>query len=55
MILESPTAFKEMSKFQGFRGPKHIQLRQKFGYKKFKNEKVNDNLTLVYLEKSGFV
>ena len=37
--------------FTGHKSEKNIKLYQKLGYNEFKREYINDNLTLVYLEK----
>jgi predicted GNAT family N-acyltransferase len=37
--------------FTGFKSEKNLKLYQKLGYKEFKRQFINDNLTLVYLEK----
>ncbi len=37
--------------FTGFRSQKNLKLYQKLGYKEFKRQFINGNLTLVYLEK----
>jgi ribosomal protein S18 acetylase RimI-like enzyme len=38
--------------FTGHKSDKNIKLYQKLGYKEIKRQYVNDNLTLVYLEKN---
>jgi ribosomal protein S18 acetylase RimI-like enzyme len=38
--------------FTGFRSEKNLYLYGKNGYRKFKEEKVNDSFSLVYLEKN---
>lgn len=38
--------------FTGFKSKKNLYLYNKLGYKEFKREKINDRLTLVYLEKT---
>lgn len=37
--------------FTGHKSEKNLYLYKKLGYTEFKREKVNDNLTLVYLKK----
>jgi len=37
--------------FTGFKSEKNLKLYQKLGYREFKRQPINDNLTLVYLEK----
>jgi predicted N-acetyltransferase YhbS len=37
--------------FTGFKSEKNLKLYQKLGYREFKRQLVNQNLTLVYLEK----
>ncbi|WP_163411557.1 GNAT family N-acetyltransferase [Flavobacterium ajazii] len=37
--------------FTGFKSEKNLNFYQKLGYKEFKIQFINDNLTLVYLEK----
>lgn len=37
--------------FTGFKSEKNLKLYQKLGYREFKRHPINDNLTLVYLEK----
>jgi predicted N-acetyltransferase YhbS len=38
--------------FTGYKSEKNLYLYNKLGYKKYKRQKVNDKLTLVYLEKT---
>ncbi len=37
--------------FTGFKSEKNLMLYQKLGYREFKRQLINQNLTLVYLEK----
>ena len=37
--------------FTGFKSEKNLYLYQKLGYSEFKRQKINENLTLVFLEK----
>ncbi len=37
--------------FTGFKSEKNLWLYNKLGYKEFKRDKLNDRLTLIYLEK----
>jgi predicted N-acetyltransferase YhbS len=37
--------------FTGFKSEKNLKLYQKLGYREFKRQLINQNLTLVYLEK----
>lgn len=49
-------AFSHAKRFELFTGDKSVRnlhLYQKLGYKTFKAEKINDNLKLLYLEKSS--
>ena len=51
---EIEDVFKECNRFElitGHKSRKNIGLYQKLGYKKFKTEKLTENLNLVYLEK----
>ena len=43
---------KRFELFTGYKSALNIHLYQKLGYKIFKTEKINDNLKIVYLEKS---
>ena len=46
--------FKDCNRFElftGFKSEKNFHLYNKLGYKEFKQQKLNDNLVLVYLEK----
>ena len=46
--------FKDCNRFElftGFKSEKNLHLYNKLGYKEFKQQKLNDNLVLVYLEK----
>ncbi|MFB0561010.1 MAG: GNAT family N-acetyltransferase [Candidatus Lokiarchaeia archaeon] len=42
---------KRYELFTGHKSKRNLYLYQKLGYKKFKTEKINENLKLVYLEK----
>ncbi|MCR6641230.1 MAG: GNAT family N-acetyltransferase [Sporocytophaga sp.] len=37
--------------FTGYKSEKNLKLYQKLGYREFKRQLINQNLTLVYLEK----
>ena len=46
--------FMDCNRFElytGFKSQKNLYLYNKLGYKEFKRQKINDKLTLVYLEK----
>jgi ribosomal protein S18 acetylase RimI-like enzyme len=42
---------KRFELFTGFKSKKNLNLYDKLGYKEFKQDVINDNLTLIYLEK----
>ncbi len=42
---------KRFELFTGFRSEKNLYLYQKQGYHEFRQEKINENLTIVFLEK----
>lgn len=44
---------KRYELFTGHKSEKNLKLYQKLGYAEFKRQFINDNLTLVYLEKSN--
>jgi ribosomal protein S18 acetylase RimI-like enzyme len=55
LLNEIESLFKTCRRFELFTGnksEKNIYLYQKIGYRIFKSERSNDNLTFVYLEKS---
>ncbi len=55
LMNEIESRFKSCGRFELFTGntsEKNIYLYQKIGYIIFKTEKINDNLTFVYLEKT---
>lgn len=37
--------------FTGFKSERNLYLYKKLGYSEFKRQPINDNLTIVYLEK----
>jgi GNAT superfamily N-acetyltransferase len=46
--------FKDSNRYElftGFKSQKNLYLYNKLGYKEFKRQKINDKLTLIYLEK----
>jgi GNAT superfamily N-acetyltransferase len=46
--------FKDCTRFElftGFKSQKNLYLYNKLGYNEFKQQKINENLTFVYLEK----
>ncbi|MGQ9721967.1 MAG: GNAT family N-acetyltransferase [Candidatus Jordarchaeum sp.] len=54
LMSEIEAIFKDAKRFELFTGHKserNFYLYQKGGYKKFKTEKVNENLKLIYMEK----
>jgi N-acetylglutamate synthase-like GNAT family acetyltransferase len=54
LLHEIESKFKNTKKYELFTGhksKKNIYLYEKSGYKIFKKEKINDSLSLVYLEK----
>ena len=55
LLMDSIEAiFKDCQRFElytGFKSQKNLYLYNKLGYKEFKREKINDKLTLIYLEK----
>lgn len=54
MIKAIETAFPQCKRFElftGFRSEKNLYLYQKLGYREFRREKANTNLTLIFMEK----
>nr|MDO8080055.1 GNAT family N-acetyltransferase [Candidatus Freyarchaeota archaeon] len=54
LMNEMETIFEGCKRFElftGHRSKRNLYLYQKLGYKKFKTEKISENLKLVYLEK----
>jgi GNAT superfamily N-acetyltransferase len=54
MLNTIESMFKNCSRFElftGFKSYKNLHIYNKLGYKEFKQQVINDNLTLVYLEK----
>ena len=54
LLLEIERRFSSCSRFELFTGSKSkrsLHLYEKLGYKAFKNEEINDDLRLVFLEK----
>jgi len=48
------STFKDCNRFElftGFKSQKNLYLYNKLGYKEFKRQMINDNLTMIYLEK----
>jgi hypothetical protein len=48
------STFKDCQRFElftGFKSQKNLYLYNKLGYKEFKRQIINDNLTMIYLEK----
>jgi ribosomal protein S18 acetylase RimI-like enzyme len=46
--------FKDCNRFELFTGnksQKNLYMYQKLGYKEFKQQKINENMTMIYLEK----
>ncbi len=52
-IEEQFSKCKRFELFTGFRSEKNLYLYKRLGYKEFKQEKINDKLTLIYLEKDN--
>jgi GNAT superfamily N-acetyltransferase len=57
MLLETiESTFKDCNRFElftGFKSEKNLYLYNKQGYREFKRQVINDNLTMVYLEKAN--
>ncbi|MGB9978961.1 GNAT family N-acetyltransferase [Methanobacterium sp.] len=54
LMKEIENIFKECERFElitGHKSQKNLRLYKKLGYKKFKTEKLTENLNLVYLKK----
>lgn len=54
LLKEIETRFNNCNRYElftGFKSKKNLNLYQKMGYIEFKRQFINDNLTLVYLEK----
>ncbi len=54
LMNEIEKRFPSVARFELFTGHKSVKnlaLYQKIGYQPFKKQKINDNLTLIYLEK----
>lgn len=55
MLLDSiESSFKDCNRYElftGFKSEKNLYLYNKQGYREFKRQVLNDNLTMVYLEK----
>lgn len=45
------TGYRRFELFTGFKSDKNLYLYNKLGYREFRREHINGNLTLVYLEK----
>jgi ribosomal protein S18 acetylase RimI-like enzyme len=56
LLLDSiESTFKDCTRFElftGFKSHKNLYLYNKLGYKEFKRQMINDNLTMIYLEKN---
>ncbi len=56
MVNALELAFEHCSRFElftGYRSEKNLHLYHKLGYTEFKRERVNERITLVYLEKQN--
>ena len=54
LISKIETIFKNVGRFEiftGHRSQKNLYLYEKLGYRRFKSEKINKNLSMIYLEK----
>ncbi|PXY45042.1 GNAT family N-acetyltransferase [Flavobacterium hydrophilum] len=54
LMVAIETSFKDCNRFElftGFKSEKNLYLYNKIGYSEFKRKIIDDNLTLVYLEK----
>ena len=51
-IEESFPASKRFELFTGHKSNKNLYLYRKLGYKEFRKEIINNNITMIYLEKS---
>jgi ribosomal protein S18 acetylase RimI-like enzyme len=55
LMREIETLFPKVKRFElftGHRSERNIRLYNKLGYQAFKEQRINDNLSLTYMEKS---
>ena len=58
LIKQIESCFGQVQRFElftGHRSERNIHLYQRLGYKIFKNQKINNNLSIVFMEKQDYL